>query len=288
MMPNAKRLRELEKEKGEYLIWSGAHGGAFRVDAIIVSIEKWKGIPRQRAVVDREGMSQLFKMLGFRVTVLVDKSADELKAELKDISNKNISEEFSNCFVCFVSAYGSTGSDGRQFILDNEGDQVYVVEDIIEPFITCKALDGKPKIFFINSCIRKFDVHTFNSVAGEPSNISRNTKRRHPSKDLLEVFSTEEEIPDGLDPRTETYFVPALIDSLHQSHDDKDVREIVNEANRCQTVSVKSTLDHKLFWKTRRLEDLPGACTPRAISSFSFCVLVSRWMYLHSSGINVQ
>lgn len=270
-MPNAKRLRELEKEKGEYLIsyhksWSGAHRGAFRVDAVIVSIEKWKDKPRQRAVVDRERMTQLFKMLNFHVTVLVDKSADELKADLKNISSNNISEEFSNCFVCFVSAYGNTDNDGRQFILDHEDDRVYVVEDIIEPFMTSKALDGKPKVFFINSCIGNFDMHSFNSVPGKPSVIPPNTRGKlsktlqylKNKRDSLAVFSTEEDNHDGPDPCDGAYFVPALIDSLHQNHNNKDVVQIVNEANRCQTIAVKSTLENTVFWKTRRLEEIPG------------------------------
>lgn len=261
------RLREFAKE-GEYLIsnseiWFEEHPGAFPVDAVIVSNEKWGDIPRQRAAGDRQRMSQLFKALGFRVTVLLDKSADELKSDLRKISSIEglFKKDITDCFVCFVSAYGDIERDGRQFILDHKGNKVYVMEDIIEPFKSCKVLDKKPKVFFINS-IRKCDWHTSQLEAGEASTIFPDKKVKPPktsqSLNLLAVFSTEEEKPDEAHLCNETYFIPALIDLLHQHHNDKDVGDIVKEANRCQTVSVKSTLDHKLFWKTHKLEDVPG------------------------------
>jgi hypothetical protein len=274
-MLTANELREAEKkDKEEYLVsfhesWSGAHRGAFRVDAIIVSNEKCKGVSLQGAADYRERMGKLFKTLDFRVTVLVDKSAEGLKTELNNII-ANISEEFSNCFVCFASAYDNTERDGRQFIFDHEGNKVFVVEDIINPFMTCKKLDGKPKVFFINSCGRNVDLQLLNEpVAEEPSAISLARKPDRLShrlsylkdkRDLLAVFSTEEEYKAGQDPGNGTRFIPALIDSLHQNHNNKDVIQIAYEANRrCQAIPViKSTLENKLFWRTRMLEDLPG------------------------------
>lgn len=285
-MLTAKQLREeVKRKRGEYLVsfhesWSGANRGAFRVDAIIVSNEKCKGVPLQRAADYREKMGKLFKILDFRVTVLVDESAEALKSKLNNIIS-NISEEFSNCFVCFVSAYGDSERDGRQFILDHEGNKIFVVEDIIEPFMTCKKLDGKPKVFFINSCTGNVNLHTLNEpVSGEPSATSLNTKPGRLSntllylkhkRDSLAVFSTEEEYQARQNPGNGTRFIPALIDILRQNHNNEDVIQIVNEANRCQTISVKSTLENKLFWRTRTL---PGAKMLFAVSSFSFCVII--------------
>lgn len=292
-MASVRRSREEANKKGEYLIsypegWYEEHPGAFPVDAVIVSNEKWGDIPRRRAAGDRQRMNQLFKALGFRVTILRDKSADELRADLKNFSSSTKSlfkKDVTNCFVCFISAYGDTQSDGRQFILDHKGNKVYVMEDIIEPFKSCKVLDGKPKVFFINT-IRKCDWHTLQLEAGEASTIFSDTKVKRSktlqSRDLLAVFSTEEE---KLNEPHETYYIPALIDLLHQNHNDKDVGDIVNQANYWQTAPVESTLDHKLFWRTNRLEDVPGA----SISSFSFCLLLFRNMFsLHLNAVNVQ
>lgn len=257
--PNPKKFRELEKVKGEYLIsypesWYEENPGVFPVDAVVVSYDKTEIIPSHG-----EKMSKLFEMLGFRVTVLEDKSADELKAELKKFSNNNNNDEslldkdFTNCFVCFVNAYGSTTHDGRQFILDHNCNWVDVMEDIIEPFMTCKALEGKPKVFFINSCVVKCKPST------EPPTKNRRRSKPVQNLDLLAVFSTEKENPDGQDPFNEASFVQKLVDSLHKNHNVYDVVQIISDANRCKTVSVKSTLDNLLFWRTRRVEDVPGA-----------------------------
>lgn len=228
--------------------------------AIIVSIEKWKGRLRPRAVVDREKMEKLLTMLNFRVTVLVDKNAEALRTEFKNIIN-NIGGERSDCFVCFVSAYGSTEEDDRQFILDHGGAKLYVVDDIIKPFMACKRLDKTPKVFFINMCIGDFDMHGFNSGAGKPSAISRISNDRSRSlrldvKDLLAVFSIEEEYQAAQDLGC---FIPALLNSLDQNHNNKDVVQIVNDANGCQMISVINTLEIKLFWRTRMLKVEPGA-----------------------------
>lgn len=236
-----------------------------RGDAIIVSIEKCAGRLRPRAVVDRERMKEVFEMLNFCVTVLESKSAGGLTAELKNIIN-NIDDEASDSFVCFVSAYGNTEGDDRQFILDQEGDKLYVVDDIIKPIMACKRLDGKSRVFFINICTWNFGKHASNSAAGKTPAISYSSERRvkllNDKKDLLAVFSTEEEYQGGQDSGNGTCFVPALLNSLHQNHNNQPVVQIVHEANFCQTISVTSTLGNELFWRTRmplKIEDLPGA-----------------------------
>lgn len=232
-----------------------------RGDAIIVSIEKCKGRLRPRAELDRKRMDRLFKMLKFRVSVL-ERSAGGLSNDLRNAIN-NIGDAPSECFVCVVSAYGSTEGDCRQFILDEEGNKFYVVDDIIKPFTACKRLDGKPRVFFVNLCRGDFDMRAVNSGAGNLSAISNLKGRREKllkdKKDLLAVFSTEEEYQAGQDSGNGTCFVPALLSSLDQNHNNKSVVQIVHEANFCQTASVINTLGSELFWRTRILEDLPGA-----------------------------
>ena len=238
-----------------------------RGDAIIVSIEKCKGRLRPRAVDDRERMVKVFRMLKFRVVVLESKSAEglktELTTELRNIIN-NIGDRTSDCFVCSVSAYGFTERDHRQVILDQEGDKLYVVDNIIEPCMACEWLDKKPRVFFINLCNGNFDLHTSNSGARKlpPRSRNRRLKLLNDKKDLLAVFSTEEECQGGQDLRNGTRFLPLLLNSLDQNHNNKSVVQIINEANCCQTISVTNTLKNELFWRTRELEVLPGAQMP--------------------------
>ncbi|KAG0575505.1 hypothetical protein KC19_5G008700 [Ceratodon purpureus] len=236
-----------------------------RGSAIIVSIEKCKGRPRPRAVVDRKGMEEILKMLKFRVTIMESKSARGLRAELKNVIN-NIGDEPSDSFVCFVSAYGNTEGDDRQFILDQEGEKLYVVDDIIKPLMACKRLDGKPRVFFVNLCTWNFGMHPLNSGAGNPLIISTTKERRlkllNDRKDLLAVFSTEEEHQAEQDLGNGTCFVPAFLQSLHRNHNNKPVVQIINEANYCQTISVTNTLGSELFWRTRMPEDSPGIVVP--------------------------
>ena len=73
-----------------------------------------------------------------------DLKADEMKHLFNTISKKDFS--CYDAFICFISSHGTSegidGIDGKP-ISENE---------ILEPFKNCASLEGKPKLFFIQSC----------------------------------------------------------------------------------------------------------------------------------------
>jgi hypothetical protein len=226
------------------------------------------GLERPGARVDRLKMEFLFNMLHFDVEWLVDR--EDLKRELTKIS-KNICNETSDsssapsnkkkkpdCFVCFVSAHGNTDEDGH-YITDASKSKVYIIGDILEPFMTCDELKGIPKVFFINAC----------------RGNHRSTDRvvdyvQKTGKDSLVVFSTEEGNESARSPEDGTLFVQALYEAIYLNHETKDVGAMVTIANNmlrknsedrfrrekkkvlCQVAPSHSNLTGKLYWRTQR------------------------------------
>ena len=70
--------------------------------------------------------------------------ADEMKQLFKTISKKDFSSY--DAFICFVSSHGR--NDG---IVGIDKEKV-TTDEITQPFKKCKTLEGKPKLFFIDSC----------------------------------------------------------------------------------------------------------------------------------------
>jgi hypothetical protein len=195
------------------------------------------GLERPGARVDRLKMEFLFNMLHFDVEWLVDR--EDLKRELTKIS-KNICNETSDsssapsnkkkkpdCFVCFVSAHGNTDEDGH-YITDASKSKVYIIGDILEPFMTCDELKGIPKVFFINAC-----------------------RGNHRSTDRV-VDYVQKTGKDSL--VVETKDVGAMVtianNMLRKNSEDRFRRE--KKKVLCQVAPSHSNLTGKLYWRTQR------------------------------------
>lgn len=226
-------------------------------------MEKYpQGRERHGAAFDRGRMDALFNALYFDVGSLVDKKAEDLKRELIKIS-ENIDKEISDCFVCFVSAHGNTDEHGH-YITDTSESKVYIINDILKPFMTCDSLKGIPKVFFINAC------------RGEhPNKQDRSTESvveylMKAGKDSLVVFSTEEGNESRRSTEDGTYFVQALYEAIIVNHEKEDVGAMVTIANkilrknseevwlrseskkpRCQVAPCHFNLTGKLYWRIR-------------------------------------
>jgi hypothetical protein len=236
---------------------------AKRGDAILISMEKYpQGRKRHGAQLDRGKMETLFKTLYFDVKCLVDRKAEDLKRELIKIS-ENICKETSDCFVCFVSAHGNTDEHGH-YITDASESKVYIISDILKPFMTCDSLKGIPKVFFINAC-----------RGGHPNIQDGSTERvaeylKKTGKDSLVVFSTEEGNESRRSTEDGTYFVQALYEAIIVNYEKEDVGAMVTIANkmlrknseeiwcrferkkpRCQVAPCLFNLTGKLYWRRR-------------------------------------
>lgn len=94
---------------------------------------------------DKDSLEKVFSWLGFTVFVRTDQTAEQMRAVLKEFSQKTVK---SDCFVCCILSHGCAegvyGVDGG----------VVSREDIFGPFrgSSCPSLASKPKAFFIQAC----------------------------------------------------------------------------------------------------------------------------------------
>ncbi|XP_019623613.1 PREDICTED: caspase-2-like isoform X1 [Branchiostoma belcheri] len=102
---------------------------------------------RKGADVDVKTVFSLLKSLGFTVKQLLNKSAQEMLKELEHFSKLDDHKNVSCCIV-FLMSHGQEGC-----IIGKDGKTV-MLKEIFSLFdnIHCQKLQGKPKLFFIQSC----------------------------------------------------------------------------------------------------------------------------------------
>lgn len=114
------------------------------VALIINNFKIIKHEPRQGAEVDEEKIEETFKTLGFNVITEREKSGEEIRKMLKEKAGEDYTD--SDCFLCFIMSHGDqTGIRGMD-------DKPVTFKDIYQPFANNDTLNGKPKLFFIQSC----------------------------------------------------------------------------------------------------------------------------------------
>ncbi|XP_061196750.1 uncharacterized protein LOC133205025 [Saccostrea echinata] len=111
---------------------------------------------------DIENMSKLFNSMGFEVREFVNLTNIQLITELVEIQNEMPSD--CDCFVCVISTHGGEDpgfyirypeesyTKTEHYLLNTEG--AIWTRQIVDMFNNqqCKALKGKPKLFFIQAC----------------------------------------------------------------------------------------------------------------------------------------
>ena len=139
-------LREVQYEIPYRDVLSGVYPG----ECLIINIEKFKD-PNMKDRIgssfDVKSIETTFNNLGFHTTIKEDLTSEDLLRYLKEKSlDKRLSKV--GMFVCFLMSHGEegriSGSDGQNI----------EIETIITNFKNdqCLALQGKPKIFFVQAC----------------------------------------------------------------------------------------------------------------------------------------
>ncbi|PIK37705.1 putative caspase-8 [Apostichopus japonicus] len=113
----------------------------------------FEGTPKARRgnEYDREMLKDLFEnVLKFDVVEKCNLTHAQTEDEIEQMAQK----AYGDCFICFVCSHG----DGESF--DTSDDEKFKIQKLFTPFkpLNCKALAGKPKIFFINTCLRSSGV----------------------------------------------------------------------------------------------------------------------------------
>lgn len=88
----------------------------------------------------------MFSKLRFRVEVKNDLDGNEILETVRSYSMKNY--EKNDCFICCIMSHGNKG-----FVYGTDGQRVAITH-LTHCFCrrSCRSLDGKPKLFFIQAC----------------------------------------------------------------------------------------------------------------------------------------
>ena len=98
---------------------------------------------------DVKELEELWARLGFTVKCACKKvKAHDIYDVLRETAEEIDEQQNSNCFVCCIMSHGTMGS-----IYGSDAVPLGI-KDMIDWFkeINCKALAGKPKLFFIQAC----------------------------------------------------------------------------------------------------------------------------------------
>ena len=124
--------------------------------AVIINLERFQK-KNGEGFLDREGsdgdakkLRQLWEKFGFVIKVppTVDLTSHTILEFLKEVAKEINEKKDSSCFVCCIMTHGSMG---KIFGSDNIPLDIYSIIDLFK-VSNCKALAGRPKIFFIQAC----------------------------------------------------------------------------------------------------------------------------------------
>ncbi|XP_042560347.1 uncharacterized protein LOC122129488 isoform X2 [Clupea harengus] len=126
-------------ELSEYNFSSG-----YPVECLIINNVRFPNGERKGSDIDAAALHNVFNWLGFRVTIMEDLGAAEMRQRLGMISQS----VRGHCFVCCVLSHGN---EKGVFGIDHEIITVKEINSLFSPQ-NCPALANKPKVFFFQAC----------------------------------------------------------------------------------------------------------------------------------------
>nr|XP_033780856.1 caspase-2 [Geotrypetes seraphini]XP_033780857.1 caspase-2 [Geotrypetes seraphini] len=102
---------------------------------------------RSGAVVDQAALDRLFSSLGYRVTIRIDLTVQEMQVELENFSHLPDHLHVDSCMVALLSH----GVEGAVYGVDGK---LLQLQDVFRIFdnASCLSLQNKPKMFFLQAC----------------------------------------------------------------------------------------------------------------------------------------
>lgn len=169
---------------------------------------------------DASKIFQIFKQLGFKVKIHLDKTSMEMKHIISEESFSDHANE--DCIaICILSHGDETGIYGSD-------DNHVVLEDLIGRLKTCKTLAGKPKLLFIETSLgNKEDT----GIIIESDGGFKKPDRIPIEADFLYCYST---VPGFKSLRTsdhDSWFVNTLCEMLRIFGKSMEITEILTRVN---------------------------------------------------------
>ena len=211
-------------------------------EALIINNETF--LSHSKQMDDRRGsehdvskVKQLFEALGFEVTTKENLTKSELMKELDAMACKDHSRY--DCFVLWLMSHGD-----KDVVYGTDGEVVFL-ETVRELFSnsSCRSLDGKPKVFFIQAC--RGDREEF-VESDKPNPTPRKSplfsKRcedanqvSHSRTHFLEAYSTVDGFVSYRNKDSGSYYVKCLFEVFCKRVVHDDVATMLTEVNNLVT-----------------------------------------------------
>lgn len=123
--------------------------------AVIIVNNQFDGYStREGSELDKIKLEKTFTQLGFKMLPILDLHKKELMDELSRISREDVSD--IDCLAVVISSHGDEGQNTRRvtedYIIVRDGQiKTSLLVDIFTDR-NCPALEGKPRLFFIQAC----------------------------------------------------------------------------------------------------------------------------------------
>ena len=210
-----------------------------RGEALIINNETF--LRHSKQMDDRQGskhdvrkVQEQFQALGFKVTTKENLTKSELMKELDAMASEDHSRY--DCFVLWLTSHGD-----KDLVYGTDG-EVVLIETVRDLFSnsSCRSLDGKPKVFFIQACRGDRDEFVVsdgpNSAPQKSLRLSEGAKPAnqvsHCRAHFLEAYSAVDGFYSYRNEESGSYFVQCLVEVFRErvAHDDIDTMLI--EVNR--------------------------------------------------------
>ncbi|XP_065310770.1 caspase-7-like isoform X1 [Dermacentor albipictus] len=165
---------------------------------IIINNCDFGGLAERRdgSEIDVRRMEALFRAFLFNCIVRHNLPASDMKALLSWAAQPK-QQEGADCLVVILMSHG------KQDMIDgSDGEQLHLASDVYALFNNehCEALQGKPKLFFIQACRgSKFDSGTYDSIVYDtadagpfkvPESVSSSKERMATWSDMYIAYAT--------------------------------------------------------------------------------------------------
>lgn len=206
--------------------------------AIIINNEHFEKMPaRPGTEKDGTALQHLFTHLGFNTSLHRDLKAAAMRKALTSLAERDHS--LAECLVVAILSHGEEGG-----MIHGKDDVLINIKELTNLFSgqACPTLAGKPKLFFIQACRGKefdlpvvakeaTDYHPTSHEEGET--VDGVKKSLLPDQaDFLLSFSTAEGYVSWRNSAFGSWYVKALVETMHEHAAKEHLADILTEVNR--------------------------------------------------------
>ena len=206
--------------------------------AIIINNEHFEKMPsRPGTEKDGKALQHLFTHLGFNTALHRDLKADAMRKTLSSLAERDHS--LAECLVVAILSHGEEGG-----MIHGKDDVLINIKELTNLFSgqSCPTLAGKPKLFFIQACRGKeFDLPVvakeatdYHSASNELEETVDGVKKSllPDQADFLLSFSTAEGYVSWRNSAFGSWYVKALVETMHEHAAKEHLVDILTEVNR--------------------------------------------------------